>query len=103
MYAFAKTKIKKLIYINQLFRFEVHVELPIVATGCAKSAGTNPRLPGRLVALRFVTHDSDALDDTFADKVIEHKMLGTTIIPYRDSAFGPAVSYRESRIGDPFC
>ena len=97
-----KRKSKKLIYINKLFRFEVHVELSIVATGCAKPAGTNPRLPGGLVALRFVSHDSDALNDTFADKVIQDKMLGTTIIPYCNRAFGPVVSYGEPRVGDPF-
>ena len=71
--------------------------LPIVLLADIRLIGMKPT--GRC---HLIPHHRDALNDPLALKVVDDKMLGTSVIPNTDRSRFPAVAYGEFGGGHPF-
>lgn len=78
------------------------MQLPIQPARRRARPGLHPRVPARRgYASGFVAHHRHALDDGFAFKVVQHKVLGAAVVPDGDGAGCPAVTHAEARVGYP--
>ena len=55
----------------------------------------NTRFPTRRRAFGHVTHNCDSLDDALIGKVVEHIVLGATVVPHANRASAPTIANGE--------
>ena len=78
------------------------MQLPIQPASRRQRSRPHPGLPARCrQAHGSVAHHRHTLDDAFAFKVVQHKVLGAAVVPDGDGALCPAVAHGEARVGHP--